>query len=453
MCQNCERNQVAKIAATFRPALAALCILALTTSSSLWAAPAWAAESGGAAAPPAKVQIRIESPSQGDVVRGKVHLAAVRGSVQSGDGGPLDFDVMIAIDISHSTRFPSGIDVDDDGEIGFNPHEELVAPGTYPADSVCSDPEDTILAAEIRAARLLLEVLKPGRTQVGVITFSGEVDPETGARKSFDQKDAQLAVPLTKDFALVERSLDAILARGPFGATNFSAAIQLGVAELAGLSSAVSKPRESAKKVMLFLTDGVPTFPFGRAARDDPEDTEAAINAARLARKAGITINTYALGRHALSEPVAVTEMARLTGGAFTPARNPGDIIRFLQGISFANVEDVVITNLTTQDVSYDVSLSPDGSFSGFVPVSEGQNIIEVTALASDGGESTVKLAFQFEKSGLTEREMVLELERVKKRNRELMLLIERERIQKFRDRQKKRVTIEASEPTGRTEE
>jgi hypothetical protein len=126
--------------------------------------------------------------------------------------------------------------------------------------------------------------------------------------------------------------------------------------------------------------------------------------------------------------------------------QNPGDIIMLLQGISFANVEDVVIKNLTTREVSYDVSLAPDGSFSGFIPVSEGQNVVQVTALASDGGENSVQLAFDFEKAGLSERELAIELERIKKRNRELMLIIERERIQRFRDRQRKSVVIEAGE-------
>jgi hypothetical protein len=195
--------------------------------------------------------------------------------------------------------------------------------------------------------------------------------------------------------------------------------------------------------VLQFLTDGVPTFPFGRGDMADPEDTEAAINAARLARKAGLTINSFALGRYALESPVATTEMARLTGGSYTPVRNPGEILAFLRSVSFANIEDVVITNLTTNDISFDVHLSPDGSFSGFVPVDLGRNLVEVTVLASDGGESTISLDVEFEKSGLTENELMVELGRVRKRNKEMMLMLERERIKAFRDRQKGVITVE----------
>jgi hypothetical protein len=363
---------------------------------------------------PAMVNIEISSPQPGEVVKNKVHMAPVRGEARSGSGDPVDFDVVIAIDVSHSTRYPSGIDVDEDGELGFDPHDELVAPGTYPEDLVCSDPEDSILGAEIKAARYLVDVLGASRTRVGVVAFSGAVDPATGTRVSRDQQDAWVEIPLTNDFDAVFRTLDEIQKKGPHGATNYAAAVQLSVVELAGLPGAKSEKRSGAKKVVLFLTDGVPTFPFGKGIVADAEDTEVAINAARLARKAGITINTYALGRHALAKPVAVIEMARLTVGTYTPVRNPGDIVSFLQGISFANIDDVVITNLTTSEISYDVQLSPDGSFSAFVPVTEGDNKLEVTALASDGGEHSVELNLSFEKSGLTERELALELERIK---------------------------------------
>jgi hypothetical protein len=393
-----------------------------------------------------EVAIDISSPSSGEIVRNRVHVAAIRGSARSGTRDPLDFDVMIAIDVSMSTRFPSGIDVDEDGEVGFNPQEELVVPGSYPDDMVCSDLDDSILGAEIRAARMLVDSLSAGRSRVGVLTFSGEVDLETGERRSPDQKDALLRIPLTDDFPAVLEVLEEVLAEGSHGATNFSAAIRMAVVELVGLTGAKSEPRSNARRLLQFLTDGVPTFPYGRGDTPDPEDSEEAIRAARLARKAGITINSFALGRYALESPVATTEMARLTGGAYTPVRNPGEILAFLRSVSFANIEDVVITNLTTNDISYDVHLSPDGSFSGFVPVGLGRNEVQVTVLASDGGENSVSLDVDFEQAGLTENELVAELERVRKRNKDMMLLLEQKRIQAFRERQKGVVTIEAED-------
>ena len=400
----------------------------------------------GALRKPAEVRLRITSPLPGEVTRNRVTMAEVRGVAQSGQEDENEFDVFILIDISHSTRYPSGIDIDEDGETGFNPHQELIAPGTYPEEVVCSDPEDTILAAEVKAAKLLLTVLDPEHTQVGVIVFSGAVDPETGERFSREQRDALVKVPLTTDFAKIDSALDEVLEDGPQGATNFSAAVQLSVVELAGIGRAYSDPRPGARKVALFLTDGVPTFPFGKATISDPEDVEAALAAARLAKTAGVTVNAFALGQHALASPLAPSELARITRGRFIPVRNPGDIVSFLQGISFADIDDVVITNRTTGDVSYDVELAPDGSFYGIVPVRPEKNQMEVTALASDGGEASQSFDLEFEKSGLTARELERELERIKRRNQALMRMIEKQRIEEFRKRQQRQVEIEVEE-------
>ncbi len=395
---------------------------------------------------PAEVRLVVSSPAPGEIVRNRVTMAPVRGRAESGGGDSSDFDVMVVIDVSYSTRYPSGIDVDEDGLLGINPQQELVLPGTYPEGMVCSDSGDTILAAEIQATRELLQVLDAGRTRVGVIAFSGRADPETGERLSVDQQDAVVRVPLTRDFQSIERSLGEILREGPAGATNFAAAIQLAVIELAGLSRAQSQPRPESRKVVAFLTDGVPTFPFGKASSADPADTEAAIAAARFARKAGIQVNTFALGHGALTSPLALSEISRITLGRFIPVRNPGDIVAFLQGVSFADIEDVIVTNLETGEVSYDVELAPDGSFLAFVPVREGTNRLEVAALAGDGGEERLEFDLIFEKSGLTARELEVELERVKRRNRFLMRLIEKERIEAFRERQRKRVEVAAEE-------
>jgi hypothetical protein len=404
---------------------------------------------GDSRAPSDGVRILISSPKPGETVGNRVHQAPIRGSAVADGERPVDFDVMIVVDVSQSTKVASGADVDRDGELGFNPHFELVAPGTYPPDVVSTDPDDTILAAEVAAGQALLSTLEPGRIRVGVISFSGEMNPTTGERARYDQQDAWVEVPLTSDLGQAKAALANILARGPHGGTNFAAGIRLAVTELASLSGARSRSRPGAKKVVLFLTDGLPTFPIGSGSVPDPGDTEAALNAARLAHKAAITINTYALGPSALTNPIAATEVARITLGNFLAVQNPGDIISFLQGVTFANIEDVVFTNLTTREVSTDVRLAPDGSFSGFVPVKEGHNLVRVTALASDGSSGSVELDLLFARSGMTERELARELERIREHNRQLLLLVEQERIRRFREQQRKVVEFEAGVPEG----
>ena len=394
------------------------------------------------------MRILIASPKPGEPLQNRVHQAPIRGSASASAERPVDFDVILVLDVSGSTKVASGADVDGDGELGFNPQFELIAPGAYAPDVVSTDPDDTILAAEVAAGRALVSGLASGgRIRVGIVSFSGEMNPTTGQRSRFDQQDAWLEVPLTSDLGQAQAALGSILARGPYGGTNFAAGLRLAVTELAGLTGARSQPRPGAKKVVLFLTDGLPTFPIGSGSVSDAGDTEAALGAARLAHKAGITVNTYALGPSALTNPIAATEVARITLGNFLPVQNPGDIISFLQGVTFANIEDVVFTNLTTREVSTDVRLSPDGTFSGFVPVKEGHNRVRVTALASDGSSGSVELDLVFERSGMSEKDLALELDRIREHNKQLLILVEQERIRRFREQQRKVIEFEAGAP------
>jgi hypothetical protein len=144
----------------------------------------------------------------------------------------------------------------------------------------------------------------------------------------------------------------------------------------------------------------------------------------------------------ALQYPAAATEIARVTLGTYTPVQSPGDISAILRGVTFANVEDVVFSNLTTGELSTDVHLSPDGSFAGFVPVQEGRNRVRVTALASDGSEGNVEFDLEFRKGGLTEREKELQLERMREMSRELLLRREGDQVERFREQQRKELEL-----------
>ena len=429
-------------------------LLSLLAAAGLAAVPAvpGAAQDAAQASPiPAAAGIRVvvESPGQGTTVQARDNVVEVRGTaIAAGEEGQR-FDVMVVLDVSGSTRYPSGADVDGDGVVGENPQEGLFAPGEYPPDVLCTDPDDTILAAEVAAARALVASLRPDRTRVGLVTFSGAVDPATHLQQSREQKNAELQLPLTGDFARFDGALAAVQRRGPHGATDFSAGIRLATTELAGLPGAVSAPHGGAKKVMLFLTDGTPSFPIGRDDVEDAGDLEAAVNAARLARAAGIKINTYALGTNALGRPVAATEVARVTVGSFTPVVEPGAIVAALQGVSFANVEDVAVANLTLREETPDVRLNPDGSFQAFVPVREGTNRLLVNAVASDGSVANVELAFQFQVAQNEGRMRERELDQLRQLNTELLRHVEAERVKRERRKQRvqKEIEIRAAEP------
>ncbi len=417
------------------------CGVALTLLFGL-PAPAAPAAEASAATP---VRVQIHEPRPGTPVRNRVDQAPIRGNAVAEAERPLDIDVMIVVDVSGSTSDPSGVDIDGDGMIGFDPRLELVAPGTYPPGMKNTDPDDSILAAEIKAAGALINNLDRQRVRVGVVSFSGMAD-KNGFRVSPDQQDAWLESPLTNRFEDAQRALTQLLARGPHGGTDFGAGVNLAVRELAGLYGAKSQARTDTKKIIMFLTDGNPTFPVKTMTVSEPGDIDFALNAARVAHQAQVTINVYALGEAALRNPLAATEMSRITLGTYTGVENPGDVITYLQNASFANVDDVIFTNLTTSEVSADVQLSPDGSFSGFVPVREGKNRVRVTALASDGSIGAVEFDLEFERAGLSGRELALELERIRKRNTELQLLIESERIKRFREQQRKGLEIRVEE-------
>lgn len=401
--------------------------------------------------PPAGVQLTITSPAQGARVESKMHMAEIRGTATAGADGPLGFDVMLVLDVSRSTQTASGADVDGDGEIGEDPHQGLYAPGEFPDDVYSTDPEDTVLHAEVLAARALIEGLDPKRVRVGLITFSGEVDPETGLRRAPEQQDATLKVPLTRDFSQLQSALDEVLREGPHGATNFAAGIRLATQELAGMSGARSRPVDGHKRVMLFLTDGIPSFPAGRADTQDPEDVEAAVRAARVSQVAAIRINSFALGMDALARPKAATEIAAVTLGTFTPVIEPGGVVVALQSVSFANVEDVGVVNVTTREHATDVHLNPDGSFVAFVPVKVGRNRVIVNALSSDGAETNRELIFDFALKEADDAEKQRELARLRRISDELeryQLAKEIER-RRHRERMERVLEIEVREGTG----
>ena len=416
-------------------------LLPLLVSIVLW--PAFAAHAAE------EVRVVVESPAPGVTLQGHVHQARITGSAAASGDEPQHFDVMLVIDVSLSTRTASGLDVDGDGILGVNPKNELLPPGAFAPDVYSTDPGDTILSAQIRAASALISALDADRVRVGVVTFQGQVGPDA-KRLRVDQEDASLEVPLTADYALVGKALGAILARGSAGATNYAAGIRLAVRELAHLSgsqSARRPPGVPVRRVILFLSDGAPTLPVGKGNVVDDGDNEAAIRAARLAQKAGISVNTYALGPQALRYPKVLTEMSRVTVGTYTPVQKPGEIITLLQGITFANVEDVVFTNLTTGDFSTDVQLSPDGGFTGYVPVADGLNRVRVSALATDGTRGSVEFDLTFARARLPGRGDMAELERIREQNKELELRRLELDIEAFRAEQRKQLEIEAERP------
>ena len=83
------------------------------------------------------VKIEIRSPKPGETVKNKTDMAPMSGLAIAGER-PTAFDVMLVLDVSGSTEYPSGIDVDDDGKIGQT--QRSITPGV--GDLANDDPDD-----------------------------------------------------------------------------------------------------------------------------------------------------------------------------------------------------------------------------------------------------------------------------------------------------------------------
>jgi hypothetical protein len=290
----------------------------------------------------------------------------------------LTTDVMFVIDVSGSTAAPSGADVNGNGVVGAAPMG--AAGGLYALGA--GDPGDSILAAEIAAVRRLMSRLDARYTRTGLATFSGQM-LEHGV---LAEQPAVTEMALTTRYEDVQRALDRVFARGPNGATFMAAGVVQATNEVNGERGAFSQGNPQSQKVIVFLTDGIPTLPF---EGDDPRNTVAVVRAAERARAAGARVFSFGVGEEALAGPLALLELARITDGTFTPVRDPALLSDVFAEVEFADIAELRVRNATTGSPAQVTELGPDGSFSSFVPLRAGRNAIEVTARSSDGRSAT----------------------------------------------------------------
>jgi hypothetical protein len=340
---------------------------------------------GRAGALSTDLRLAIDHPGEGGVVT-DAQGAFVAGRALALLGEFRRFDVLLVIDTSDSTRAASGADVNENGVVG---EDRLM--GVFPI----TDAGDSILAAEIAAARKVLESFDPRSTRVGLVTFAGNplAPPGTLTVGGSDAPSALTEQPLTTEYRLVAKALERVLARGPEGLTNMTEGVRLAVRELKGFRGAISKPDPDSEKVVLFFTDGQPTLPFDNA---ESQNVRSVLRAADQARRADVVIHSFALGPEALDGPLAAVEMARASRGRFTPVRKPGDLIRVIENVNFANLDRLEVRNRTLAKPATELVQKADGGFGALVPVQPGRNVIEVHARASDGTEAHAEVAIQF---------------------------------------------------------
>jgi hypothetical protein len=328
---------------------------------------------------PGRIELMVEYPPDGSVVNQSACGVFVAGRALAVQGETPHLDVVIVLDTSRSTSEPTGVDLDGDGVVG-GPVLTREGPIFLERNS---DPDDSVLAAEVAAARLILRGLDPRRTRLSVVTFAGEA---AGARRTQpphpSAEPAVTAAPLTSDHTRVDRALADVLASEPFGNTHMAAGLDLAIRELA-----TGAERE---KIVIFFTDGQPTLPHG--PERDRENILAVFDAADRAARAGIRIHSFAVGADALAGPLAVVEMASRTGGSFTAVPDPGDLPQLMSDLRLTRLHDVAIRNATTGTDAYLFRLAADGSWIGFVQLKPGPNRIELLARADWGADASREL-------------------------------------------------------------
>jgi hypothetical protein len=353
---------------------------------------------------PPRIELEIEYPPHQAVVSGSACGVFVAGRALLVSGETPRLDVVLVLDTSLSTAETSGVDINGNGRVG-TPQLGFIGPA--PDDSG-SDPGDSILAAEVAAARLLLHGLDPKWSRLAVLAFPG--DPGAG--------DEIVIEPLTSDLPRVDRALLLLLERTPSGASPMALGLEHATREL---TAAPEVP--SAEKVVVFFTDGQPTLPFGPASAR--ETVLAVIQASEQAARESIRIHSFAIGREALEGPVAVVEMAQLTGGIFTPVPRPGDLVELMGDVRFTGLSDVRLVNVSTDRRAAPFRVAADGSWIGFLEMAPGVNWITVDARSKLGGLASRGIVVEWDPdlpSSTTLPEYVVQ------RNEMLEICLDRER-------------------------
>jgi hypothetical protein len=342
---------------------------------------------GEAGAVSTTLKLEIEEPSDGSIV-GQPEGAFVAGRALALLGEFKRFDVVIVLDTSGSTNGASGADINGNGIVGASGLSGIFKQ---------TDPGDSILAAEVAAAKKVLESLDPRNTRVGLVTFAGtqdQWDPYTQRMYSDNVPDAITEEPLTTNYERVSKALDRVFKRGPEGATNMTEGVRQAVKELKGFRGGLSKPDRGSQKVVLFFTDGQPTAPYPQDFKR--ENVNSVLRAASQARRADVQVHTFAIGPEANEGPLACVQLAAYTGGYFQPVMSPGDLPAVVDTVNFANLETLEIKNATNGEAATETIINADGSFGALVPVQPGLNRLQVLAKATDGTTTQAEVTVSY---------------------------------------------------------
>src|SRR6478672_4348574 len=123
----------------------------------------------------AQPKVQILSPKNGTQITQDQKSVLVSGKVARETGRSGNVDIFLVIDISGSTALYAGADLgeaDQPPETSGFPMPQISIGGMSLGKPPLRNPRNSILAAEVAAARRLLLQLNRDTTRVGVLTFS-----------------------------------------------------------------------------------------------------------------------------------------------------------------------------------------------------------------------------------------------------------------------------------------
>lgn len=361
--------------------------------------------------------VRIDGPRDYDQIYSASERVLVRGRIGLGREPQREpVDLVLLLDVSAATDEPSGLDVDGDGELGFHPgqHLRILEPPDYALH--CTDPEDTILAAEVAAATRLIEHAGDGRGRITLLEFTTD-----SVLRSSGESPAPSA-PLSGE--LLHERLDELRDGARPNPLSQPAVMR-------EIFSTQPTRRSIRRVVALFAA--MPAPAPGRTGRPHADPDRAAAWSAALAaptslRSSGIELHAFGFGPLGASPTPDLREFTRSAGGTYREVRKLSDVTRVFGGDVADLIREIEIHDPDSGNRATNVALSGDGSFSGHLALHEGRNRIHVrldTSLRVRGDDG---LVVDFVRRELRPWELLVELERLQGRNRDLFRLIQREK-------------------------
>jgi len=307
----------------------------------------------------------IASPADGERIRLSAPLVEVSGRIQVPE--LFDSDVVIAIDLSQTTLFASGLDLDRDGVTGSTrewAREKKLHDRHH--NLWTSDPDDAVIHSELIAARALVQGLSQRRNRIAVLTYT-----ET---------------PLVRAYlGPASRALEAI------DAISFSldtAGTDVGrvlAASARMLDDAREQEGGNRPRAVLLFTDGKPEGTnFDRLARAEFWAVRAALEEASELANDGIDLYILSFGEVEEESTKFLESLARAAGGSLLQVGRPGLLLNDLPSVVLAPLR-LEIMNETTGERARALRTSDDGRFDAFLPLVPGENRLTVQATMWDG--------------------------------------------------------------------